>query len=81
MKRYKRASRPKYTEKQEISEKCRKRLRKDFKLGVTIVTDDEKYFTFSNSSTAGNMGFEINELDTTSDKVRKAKFEPTPADI
>jgi transposase len=81
MKHYKRASKPKYTEKQlqEIPGKCRKLRRKYLKPGVTIVMDDEKYFTFSNSSTAGNTGFYTDELDTTPDKVRyarKAKFEP-----
>lgn len=54
---YKRKQTPKYTAKQleEIPKKCRK-LRREFLTGkISIVMDDEKYFSFTNTNLPGTM--------------------------
>lgn len=81
VKRYSRAVKPKYSEKQlmEIPAKCR-RLRRNYLTDDTvIIMDDEKYFTFSNSTDVTNRGFYTNDKSSTPDEVkfaRKSKFEP-----
>lgn len=79
--RYKRQKAPKYTEKQlaVIPKLCRKlnllyRTHQD-----AIVMDDEKYFTFSNSTLSGNAGFYTDNINNAPAEVRfasKQKFEP-----
>ena len=76
----KRIKSPKYTKKQldEIPKKCEE-LKKILK-GRTkmLVIDDEKYFTFSNSSIVGNRGFYTENIQNTPDEVKyagKKKFE------
>lgn len=78
---FKRQKAPKYTEKQleKIPKICRKLNRLYRSDQDAIVMDDEKYFTFSNSSLAGNAGFYTDDIKTTPQEVRyaaKMKYEP-----
>lgn len=81
LKRYKRVNAPKYSDVQleQVPIKCRKLLNAVQSRKKFIVMDDEKYFTLSNSSTAGNAGFYTTNIKTTSAHVKfafKKKFEP-----
>lgn len=69
-----------FTEKQlpRIIKNSRK-LATNIFVGKSVVIDDEKYFTLSNSTIAGNRGYWMDNKANTSDEVRfaqKAKFEP-----
>lgn len=81
LKRFKRQKAPKYTEKQlaVIPKLCRKLNRLYRADQDAIVMDDEKYFTFSNSTLSGNAGFYTDNIKNTPVEVRfaaKMKFEP-----
>lgn len=81
IKRFKRQKAPKYTEKQlaVIPKLCRKLDRMFRADHDAIVMDDEKYFTFSNSTLSGNAGFYTDNIHNTPAEVRfaaKQKFEP-----
>lgn len=72
---------PKYTDAQleKIPRCCRSLRVKHFRGEKVIILDDEKYFTFANSSISGNDGFYTDDYSTTPDKVKYkgiAKFEP-----
>lgn len=63
---------------EKITRTSRKLATKTF-VGKIVVLDDEKYFTYGNSSVAGNDGYYTNDKSTTPDDVRfqhKSKFEP-----
>ena len=63
---------------EKITRTSRKLATKTF-VGKSVVMDDEKYFTYGNSSVAGNDGYYTNDKSTTPDDVRfqqKSKFEP-----
>lgn len=81
VKYYKRTKTPKYTEKQlrEIPPKCRLLRRKILKGDKIIIMDDEKYFTFSNSSDITNKGFYTANKKSSPENIKfikKMKFEP-----
>jgi transposase len=76
----KRRKTPKYTEKQllKIKKNCHSLRTKHLRGDKVIVMDDEKYFTFSNSTNTGNNGFYTSDFQNTPDKVKfagKDKFE------
>lgn len=77
---HKRAIVPKYSEKQlrEIPAKCRLLRRQFLKNGVSLIIDDEKYFTFGWSKGEQNRGFYTDNIAITPDNIRfipKSKFE------
>lgn len=78
---FKRSKAPLYTEKQlaEIPKKCRLLRMKYLNGDKVLVMDDEKYFTFSNSSDVANQRYYTSNKQTTPDKIKliqKSKFEP-----
>lgn len=82
IKYHKRAIVPRYSLKQleEIPRKCRKLRREFLHNDVTLIIDDEKYFTFSWSAGEQNAGYYTDEVANTPDYIRfspKAKFEPS----
>lgn len=71
---------PRYTNKQlnEIPKRCRSLRRNYLKKNMTLILDDEKYFTFAWSSGDQNAGFYTDDIKNTPENVRfaaKCKFE------
>jgi len=72
---YKRERAPKYTDKQleEIPSMCRRLLRDRIPAGISIIIDDEKYFSFNNNESPGNAGYYTTDRKSTPSAVRYKK--------